>query len=53
MWEGSSWEEWGNVTGEKLQECSSLNVGVVLMSKTNDPCLPTAFVRTEAVALCN
>lgn len=39
-------------TGEKLQECSSLNVGVVLTSKTNGPCLPTAIVRTETVALC-
>lgn len=40
-------------TGEKLLECSSLNVGVVLTSQTNDPCLPTAFVRTETVALCS
>lgn len=42
-----------SLTGEKLQECSSLNVGVVLTSKTNDPCLPTAIVRTETVALCS
>lgn len=40
---GLPWE--GKVTGAY----SSLDVGVVLTSKTNDLCLPSMFVRTKTI----